>query len=108
MKGGHVDGVGQAQEVKRQEGRERLVHMDDVSWRRRFTFGASRRERATRATEPLAGTPTARPMGTTFSSGLWLEGRDEGAAIHTSWPSPTKLSLRWEMWLLTPPGTAKS
>ena len=58
-----------------------------------------------RATEPLYGTGTARPAGTTYGgSGA---SSSAGASTLTSWPSAISVSARSRTWFCTPPGTSK-
>src|SRR5579859_3601679 len=64
-----------------------------------------------RATEPLVGMDTTRPMrwiGASTDEIGSASSSDEGATIWTSWPPAMNCSARLETCSVTPPGYAKS
>src|SRR6266540_1917188 len=67
-----------------------------------FTRAAVRGPKVTRATEPLYGTPTARPDETTY--GGTASESSTGARTDTSWPTAINASARSRTWFCTPPG----
>src|SRR5436305_4901538 len=59
---------------------------------------------ASRATEPLYGTGTARPAETTYGGSC--ASSSAGASTLTSCPSASSVSVRSRTWFCTPPGTS--
>ena len=75
------------------------------SFSQRRTLLADRKPNASRATEPLYGTGTARPAGTTY--GGKTASSSAGAITETSWPMSISASARPLTCSRTPPGTSQ-